>query len=202
MAGRYPPLIGEVSRWAERLTRQLEGDHEIWGGIRWETFCLPGSTINTAGAAANDPDRDSDTHDLLFDASSTEEIPISIMLPNGYKVGTGIVPLVLYEPTDGTAGTVIWQLSVGHRDIGDTFDYSTSFVATTLTQTLSAGAERLHRTLFPSLSASITAVHSMIEMRLARLGGSDTYAADIRVKQIGFTCQTDRRGSRTETLKD
>lgn len=203
---RYPPLIGDVSKWAERLIRQLNRDYEAWGGLRWEYISLSAKTINTGGAASSEPDRDAKNHDLLFDSGSTEEISAGILLPLGYKIGRPVIPCIYYEPTDANSGVVVWVLRMGWRDVGTSFDYSTSFVVTTLTSTLNAGSNKLQKVCFPTLCStstlSISGVGSMLEMRLSRLGGADTYGADIRLKYIGAECQTDRRGSRTPDIKD
>lgn len=200
MAGRYPPLVGDIARWAERLSRQLERDYELWGGLRWETVAISAKCLYSAGSGSSQPDRDANTNDLLF--APNEEISANIVLPAGYKIGSAIVPFIFYEPVDANAGGYEWILYIGERDDGDTFNYSTSFVATTLSGTLSAGANRLHKLTFPSLSASVTTVNSMVELRLARTAATLTYGSDLRLKAIGLLCQTDRRGSRTETVKD
>lgn len=200
MAGRYPPLIGDMARWAERLSRQLERDYETWGGIRWESIITSAKCLYSAGSGSSQPDRDGDTNDLLF--SINEEIHTSFVVPSGYKIGKAIKPVIYYEPIDANTGSVEWILTIGHRDAGDTFNYSTSFVATTLSETIVAGANRLRRLEFPTLCASVTTVNSFIEMRLARMPAATTYVSDIRLKAIGVLCQTDRRGSMTENVKD
>lgn len=201
---RYPPLLGDVSKWAERLIRQLNRDYEEWGGLRWEKILVPAKSLSTEGSAGGQPDRDTDNEDLLFDDSSTEQIPVTVIMPNGFKLGRSVVPVILYEPTTSLSGVVVWTMTLNWRNVGDSFNYSTSFDVATQTVTLSAGMNRLHRATFATLSTCVTSILSLIEMRVARLGGSaaDTYVGDIRLKAVGVECQTDARGSRTQTIKD
>lgn len=172
----------------------------------WDDLKFPATAINPPGAAS-DPDRESTSGMLLFDAAGTELIYALAQMPHGWKEGSTISPHVHWQKTTSAAGNVAWRLQYKHSPIGEVMDAAwtdlgmvTSPVAGTPDN--DTADEHLLTSLGQISMAGYTLSHCML-FQLSRVGGdaSDTYGADARLIEFDLHYEIDALGSEQQYIK-
>jgi hypothetical protein len=149
---------------------------------------------------SSDPGRDSTTGLLEFDASSTEEIAGVAMVPRQWKEGSSISPVVHWSKTTAATGTVLWQWRYRWANMGlDTSAWS-DWLAAAEIRNAGAVADRHARSDLPDFTVSAE-TGAVIHWGLRRVGGSDSYGADVQLYAFSLNLKLDRIGSTTEFAK-
>lgn len=153
----------------------------------WDDVRAPATGINPPGAGA-DPDVDSSDIGLLFDASGTEIVHIILQLPHDYLDGSPIAPHVHWEPTNTNTGTVLWRLEYRWRNNAET---AGALTTADITPAANGTANKLQINGWGLVSKPDARPSSIFECKLSRVGGSDTYNADARLKEFDIHYQRD-----------
>jgi hypothetical protein len=127
----------------------------------------------------------------LFPAGSDASAYFSVRLPGHYRDGTMLKPYVEWAPVDGTTGNVSWQLDY----VTSPIDAAAAAAVTISTTTNAPGvANQRTRTVLDDIDGTDRVKGDGLLCRLTRLGGSDTYAADVALLGFGFKHVRDGHG--------
>lgn len=167
---------------------------------RWDDERVPASAINPPGAAS-DPDRDADDACFLFDGGGTEILFFQLQLPHAWQEGTLLSPHVHWTKTTSAAGTVLWRMNYQWAALGNVFGAWSDDSDATLIISDGDTANQHALSAFADISGSGVGLSSMLKIKLSRVGGSDTYAADAKLLEFDVHIQKDTTGSRAEYAK-
>lgn len=183
----------------------LNGDVVINGTVslsdtHWEDLRFPAQGINPPGAAS-DPDINTTTGVLLFDASSVEVIAGVAQMPHGWKQGSSIYPHVHWQPTNTNTGNVLWRFEYDIANVNGTF--SGSYTAIDILDAGSGNANSHLLATFGAISMTGYTISSIIKWKLSRIGDdvTDTYNADAALLEFDIHYEVDSFGSDTEYTK-
>ena len=170
---------------------------------QWDDLRTAATAVNPPGAAS-DPDRESTSGLLLFNAGSTELVYIFQQMPHKWQYGTEIRPHVHWTKTTSAAGNVAWRLRYKRFDIAEVGDAAwtdigikTEVVAWTPDN--NTASEHLI-TSFGDLEMVSQGLSDCLLFELSRVGGdaSDTYGADARLLEFDVHYQINKLGSEDE----
>ena len=117
-------------------------------------------------------------------------------------MGSAISPHVHWVKTTSAAGTVKWTLSYRWADLGETLSAWSDADAATLVISDGDTAEQHALSEFSEIIPPANVVSSMMLVKIARVGGDDTYAADAKLLEFDIHFQADSVGSTERGSKD
>ena len=172
----------------------------------WDDLTFPATAINPPGAAS-DPDRETTTGLLLFDAAATELIYCLAQIPHRWKEGSALHPHVHWTKTTSADGNVAWRVRYQIIGIGDVgpgtwSDGETIYTPVTGTPDNDTAWEHL-LTNFTAIPMTGQTLSTCVLFEVARIGGDelDTYAADARLLEFDVHIEIDSLGSDSEFIK-
>jgi hypothetical protein len=136
-----------------------------------------------------------------FVSDSVNQVYALVKLPNTYKQGTPIVPVVSWANASGGAGSVVWRLEYIWQNSGKAYSQSTSTISAMVSST--ATANHFMTAQFASITCSAS-IGAIVSCRLFRDGGdaSDNFGANIFLLNFEFLIQHDtNRGSQFQHQK-
>jgi hypothetical protein len=163
----------------------------------WDDLRFPATAVNPPGLAS-DPTFDSINVGWLFDDSSTEVLFLVAQLPHSYKEGTNLHCHVHWEPTNTNTGNVLWRMSYRWRN---NLKVAPSFADVDITVAANGTANKIQLDEFAEISNTDALISSMLDIKLQRIGGSDTYNANARFKEFDIHFEINTLGSREEVVK-
>lgn len=166
----------------------------------WDDLKFPATAINPPGAVS-DPDVQTTSGLLLFDAAGTELIYALAQMPHAWAEGSIISPHIHWDKTTSAAGNVLWRLRYKHSPIGGIIDANWSDYIDAVTpvpgtpDTNAAGKHLISS--FGEMDMDGYTLSHCILFEVSRHGGeaSDTYAADARLIEFDVHFQIDALGS-------
>jgi hypothetical protein len=136
------------------------------------------------------------TYAFIGTGVQVDELHGSVEILHDYLEGSNIVPHVHWMPTTSDVGNVKWQMEYMWVNRGGTAVAST----TTSVVTAAGGTAWVgHISNFPAVSGAGMGMGSRFAFRIFRdpADGSDTYAFDAALLDIGIHYEVDTVGSRT-----
>jgi len=183
-----------MSRWANG--REVLTDPRV-SPVLWDDVLFPATAVNPPGAEA-DPDWDMTNVGWLFDASGTEVLQIIAQLPHRYAEGGDIYPHVHWQPTTTNTGNVLWRLEYRWLNNGET---AGSWTTADLTVAANGTAYTYQIDTWEPFSKANAEISSMLDIKLSRVGGSDTYTGEALLKEFDIHYPVDSMGSDEITSK-
>ena len=176
-----------------------------YGGAYWDDLRSSATAINPPGAAA-DPDVDTSTGLLLFDAGSTELVFVAVQMPHGWIEGSTLVPHVHWMKTTAEAGDVSWRMRYRYANAGDVFSAWSSPVTVSSVVPGTPDNDTAEKHListFGDLSIPTGRLSMMMIFEIARIGGAaeDTYGADATLLEFDVHYQRNQPGSSQQFVK-
>ncbi len=163
----------------------------------WEDLRFPATVINPPGQVA-DPDFDVTNIGWLFDSGGTEILYIIAQLPHSYKEGTNLCCHVHWNPTNTNTGNVLWRIS--YRWLNDE-ETAGAFTDVDITAVANGTAGKSQTDIFADLVKADAVISSILDIKLQRIGGSDTYNADALLKEFDIHFEKNTLGSREPFIK-
>ena len=168
----------------------------------WEDLRFPAQGINPAGSAAPptvDATATGFPGTLLFSHSADNVIAGVAQLPHSWQRGTALRPHVHWAKTTSATGTVAWRFRYSWADIGETFGAYSTYATGTHVVSHGDTAEKHALTTFPDMTpATGVGESSMICWQLLRDVSEDDYGASVRLFELDFHYQTNKKGTKSE----
>jgi len=208
------PPVGTATSLSEYLSRMFTFTKDaltrnaVKGGQDkvWDDFQVPASVVRLTGAVS-DPDYESTTGMLLFDAGTTVLFYALMQLPHAWKEGSEIVPHVHWSKTTSAAGNVTWRCRYRRANINEVMESAWTTLATV--STVAGGtpdtntADKHLITSFGKMAMDGIQISDCVLFEIARIGGdaNDTYGADARLFEFDVHIQINTLGSIREFIK-
>jgi hypothetical protein len=133
-----------------------------------------------------------------FDATKSELLPFSVVLPSGYKEGTNVTPCINWFTTSSTGSTQAVKMLISYQWTNqDTAMASTATETTLIISTTGTSALTMYTTNFTACTGTGKEVGSNITGVIARVstGSTDDFSADFWIRDLFFYFQKDGFGS-------
>jgi hypothetical protein len=172
--------------------------------VYWDDLRFPAGAVNPPGLAS-DPDFDTTNGGWLFAGGGTELLFFQAQLPHSWVNGSYLQPHVHWQKTTSAAGTVKWQLDYKWAPIGEVMDaaFTTDAVTAPVAGTPDNDTANEHLiSAFSSIDAAGKSISDMLLVKISRIGGDDTYAADARLLEFDIHYQKNAFGSVLEYSRE
>ena len=218
-ARRTPPDLDSISaaKSTDGIIIQRGGQTWLipWGNLfdgarltdtSWDDLRFPAQGINPPGLVS-DPDVETSTGLLLFDAASTEMIAGVAQLPHTWNEASTIRPHVHWQKTTSAAGDVLWQIDYEVVNNGDVapMAYGEQLQAASVASGTPDNdtANELLITPLGDVAMTSKTLSCIVFWKLSRIGGdaADTYGADARLLEFDIHYEIDSFGSDDEFTK-
>lgn len=186
------PITNDQWKYYKSIDREGELI-ETHTASRWDDLKVPAASINPPGAAS-DPDRDATDGTWLFDGGSTEVLFFQVQIPHSWEIGTPLSPHIHWVKTTSAAGTVKWRMNYRVAPIGQVFSAWSADDDATLVVDDNDTAESHALSAFTDIAWAGTGVSTMFLIKLSRIGGDDTYAADAKMLEFDIHIKSDFPG--------
>lgn len=149
----------------------------------WDDLRAPASLINPVGPTGM-PDRDEDGS-LLFDATTTEQIPVIFQLPHSWAQ-TGIRPHIHWQKTTDVAGGVSWQLRYRLIDTGGTTPAWSTWANHSVRSEVLGANQNSIIDAWDEIDMTGMGLSCILSLQIRRLpsAAADTYPADVRLWEV------------------
>jgi hypothetical protein len=174
----------------------------------WDDDKFPATAINPPGAAS-DPDRDTATGLLLFDAAKTELIFALQQLPHKWREGTKISPHIHWAKSTSAAGNAAWRLRCKMMPINEVWDAAWTDLGMVIApvdntpDVDTANHQMITSWGYMESVMEDKQISDCILWELSRVGGdaSDDYGADAILIEFDVHIQIDTLGSEELFIK-
>lgn len=195
-AWQFPAWLEDAREWQRRVAdgiTQLAQGHSL--PLRYSIVSQPASVLALVSTTTA-PARGATDDGLLFDATATESVVTSFVLPYDYAENEAITPVIRWDKSTSATGEAAWGERHRWVSVEATLPAWSSTATGSARQAQPVALNVLTENVFPAISGTGMSSGSLLQIEISRIvaGAGDTYEADARLRAIDLITPTNARG--------